>query len=137
MAIVFHYDNAFAKLSTHDNQLFLSAFPICRPTRTRTQTNSFGDCYATITPSTYIWFCGKAGFRPQSGKPNDLLSRQSRLLDSCSFQFEQIKGIEPSSPVWQTGALAVVLYLQKNCGCNIGFEPMTFWTTIRRSNQLN
>ena len=27
--------------------------------------------------------------------------------------FEQIKGIEPSSPVWQTGALAVVLYLQK------------------------
>lgn len=26
--------------------------------------------------------------------------------------FEQIKGIEPSSPVWQTGALAVVLYLQ-------------------------
>ena len=51
---------------THGNLLFLSAFPICRPTRTRTQTNSFGDCYATITSSTY-YICGKAGFRPQSG----------------------------------------------------------------------
>ena len=30
---------------------------------------------------------GEAGFRPQSGYPNDLLSRQSRLLDSCSFQY--------------------------------------------------
>ena len=66
---------------------------------------------STLPIELLTYNCGKAEFRPQSGYPNDLLSRQSRLLDSCSFQFEQVKGIEPSSPVWKTGALAVVLYL--------------------------
>ena len=41
--------------------------------------------YYNIYQISLVFNCGKAGFRPQSSYLNDLLSRQSRLLDSCSF----------------------------------------------------
>ena len=59
--------------------------------------------------------------------------------------------IELSSQVWKTCILTVVLHSLKNSilpslsslnygrilGWEIGIEPTTFWTTIRRSNQLS
>lgn len=121
---------------THDNLLFLSAFLICRPTRTRTQTNSFGDCYATITPSTYFLFAERLGSDPNpvnrticlAGSPVSLTVALSIWADKGN------RTLIPSMANWCTSRCAISA---KNVGCNIGFEPMTFWTTIRRSNQLN
>ena len=63
----------------------------------------------------------------------------------------RVERIELSSQVWKTCILTVVLHSLKNSippslpslnqgrilGWEIGIEPTTFWTTIRRSNQLS
>ena len=50
----------------------------------------------------------------------------------------RVERIELSSQVWKTCILTTVLYPQiVNLGRETGIEPATFWTTIRRSNQLS
>ena len=66
----------------------------------------------------------------------------------------RVERIELSSQVWKTCILTVVLHSQKSTiyliplyricqkmakemGWEIGIEPTTFWTTIRRSNRLS
>ena len=49
----------------------------------------------------------------------------------------RVEVVETSSQVWKTCILTAVLYPRGNLGWDIGIEPTTFWTTIRRSNQLS
>ena len=54
---------------------------------------------------------------------------------SFFFVLVRVERIELSSQVWKTCILTAVLH--SLMGWVIGIEPTTFWTTIRRSNQLS
>ncbi len=62
-----------------------------------------------------------------------------RASSQFYFSLVRVGGIEPPSQVWKTRILTAVLYPQiiKYLGWDIGIEPTTFWTTIRRSNHLS
>ena len=48
----------------------------------------------------------------------------------------RVRVVETLSQVWKTCILTAVLHPQR-MGWDIGIEPTTFWTTIRRSNHLS
>ena len=50
-------------------------------------THGFGDRYSTNWAIPLKYNAERLGSDPNPVKPNDLLSRQSRLLDSCSLQY--------------------------------------------------
>ena len=80
---------------------------------------------------------------------------KNKSINTLSFfNLVRVERIELSSQVWKTCILTVVLHSQKSTiyliplyricqkmakemGWEIGIEPTTFWTTIRRSNQLS
>ena len=78
---------------------------ICTPWKIRTFICGFGDRYATITPKRCVLVMRDSNL-PPSRYQRDALTKWA------NYQYEQVFGFEPKSPVWKTRALTVVLYLQ-------------------------
>ena len=67
--------------------------------------------------------------------PVQAIKNKIRVNSYLLFYLVRVERIELSSQVWKTYILTTVLY--PLLGWDIGIEPTTFWTTIRRSNHLS